>query len=107
MADYSAMMKGALLHANNRADCLPKKFPPSVFKTELKFAYIAGELSGMERMLQYIIDNKTTLTIEDLEAEIHQYLAKGLTELNSHFKTNDKYGLEVVLDRYGYYKKDN
>lgn len=103
--EMHVMIKEAMYHAVVRKQHLPKKIDSLTFKGELQAAHIYGEIAGLERMLGNIVKNKEGLTVADIEAELHQYISTGLTEIAKHYELKDSYGLEEVLKTYGYYKK--
>lgn len=100
------MIKEAMYHAHVRKTNLPKKIDSLTLKGELQAAHIYGEITGLERILGYIVKNKDSLTLEDLEAEIHNYLSKGLQSVAEYYELKENYGLETILKKYGYYNKE-
>lgn len=105
MSELVPMIKEAMFHAHTRKESLPKKLDALTLKGEIQVAHILGELSGVERILEFIVKKKDTLTIADLEAEIHVYLVAGLNEVSKHYFGKPSFGIENVLRAHGYYEK--
>jgi len=84
---------------------ITKKVTLEVLSAEIAMARILGELSGAERILQAIVDNKDW-DREMIEAELH-FFVESLAEIGSVYLEGKKtIGLEDILKMYGYYGKD-
>ena len=82
-----------------------KKITPESLAQEISIGRVLGELSGAERILRAIVENKDW-TREDIEAELHLFI-ESLSEISSlYLKGKKVVDLNNILEIYGYFGKD-
>ena len=80
------------------------KIKPEEIKREITMSAIFGELSCLERILTFIIKDKT-LKREDIEAEIHLAVVEYNNLVHKELGVGQKISLEKYLELRGYYEK--
>jgi len=102
---FNSLVKTNTAYASTRSFAYRKskvKVTPNRLSEEIVIARILGELSGAEKLLQAIVDNKDW-DREMIEAELHIFVEK-LAEVSSMYLQGKKViDLEDILDMYGYF----
>ena len=83
-----------------------KKVTFKMLKDEVIGSRLLGELSGAEKILQAIVDNKDW-DRDMIEAELHTFIVELNNLACEYLKLNTLVGVEDILREYGYYEKDN
>ena len=83
-----------------------KKITPAIFKEEVIGARLLGELSGAEKVLEAIVQNKHW-DREFIEAELHVYIAELNNMACDYLSSNAKVDVGDILESYGYYGENN
>ena len=81
-----------------------KKITLKMLEEELVIARMVGELSGAERVLKAVINNKEW-SKEDIEAELHLFIKDVYNTISGQINHNKKIDIEDVLKIYEYYNK--
>jgi len=81
-----------------------KKVNLTTLYEEIAIARVLGELSGAERLLRAIVENKDW-DRETIEAELHIFI-ENLSEIGSKYLEGKKtFELDDILEMYGYFGK--
>lgn len=82
-----------------------KKITGEALRHEINIARYLGELSGAERLLRAIVENKEW-TKEDIEAELHVFVQDLNNSAAKMLGKNEVVGLEDILKMYGYFNEE-
>lgn len=85
-----------------------KKITHEVLRTEIEMSMVLGEVSGAERILDFILSNKragTPIGGDDLEAAIHLFISHGLNYVSKTYHGVEAFSIDRVLKTHGYYDK--
>ena len=83
-----------------------KKITSSILKEEIIAARILGEMSGAEKLLNAIVDNKDW-DRGDIEAELHIYIKDLNNMVCEYLHSNRLLEVDDILKAYNYIEEDN
>lgn len=86
-----------------------KKITHEILRREIEMNMVLGEVSGAERILDFILTNKkggTPVEMDDLEAAIHMFISHGLNYVSKTYHGVEAFSIDRVLATHGYYEKE-
>lgn len=109
MSNVPNFVQGSVEYSFKRKNWLSsktKKITHEMARKEIEVAQILGEISGVERVLDVILQLKKQhpdFTIEDVEAAIHVFLHTGLNYISESNYGVQGFSMERIMKVHGYF----